>query len=248
MDRSADQSGGHLTASPPGPAIAGSLEGGLDRLYAGRFSDRDRRTRRRLWETLCRSFFDRYVPDDGAVLDLGAGYCDFVNHIRAARRIAVDLNPDTACAAAPGVEVHRQPMERIDEVLEPASIDLAFASNVFEHLRGPDALLQVLAALRKVLRPGGRLMIMQPNARLVGGSFYDFFDHTLPLSEKGMAEALGVAGYEVLERRARFLPYTTKSRLPKWPVLVRLYLALPPAQWLFGKQMLVVARPGGPVA
>ena len=53
-----------------------------------------------------------------------------------------------------------------------------------------------------------------------------------------MAEALGMAGFEVIECRARFLPYTTKSRLPKWPVLVRLYLALRPAQWLFGKQML----------
>lgn len=220
------------------------LEGGLDRLYAGRFSDRDRLEKIRLWRTLCSAFFDRYVPADGAVLDVGAGYCDFVNHIRAGRRVAVDLNPDTAAAAAPGVEVHQHPLERLDEVIEHGSIDLAFASNVFEHLRGPDALLQVLAALRRVLRPGGRLMIMQPNVRLVGGAFWDFFDHTLPLSEKGMAEALGVAGFEVLERRARFLPYTTKGRLPKWPVLVRLYLKLPPAQWLFGKQMLVVARKG----
>ena len=39
-----------------------------------------------------------------------------------------------------------------------------------------------------------------------------------------------------------FLPYTFKSRLPSWPWLVRLYLALPPAQWFFGKQMFLVAR------
>ncbi|RUL81640.1 class I SAM-dependent methyltransferase [Tautonia sociabilis] len=214
----------------------------MDRLYAGRFSRRDRLEKVRLWRVLCRSFFDRYVPADGSVLDVGAGYCDFINHIAAARRVAVDLNPDTALAAADDVEVYRHPLERLDDVLEPDSIDLAFASNVFEHLRGPDALLRVLAALRVVLRPGGRLMIMQPNARIVGGAFYDFFDHTLPLSEKGMAEALGVTGFEVVECRARFLPYTTKSRLPKWPWLVRLYLALPPARWLFGKQMLVVAR------
>lgn len=219
-----------------------SLEGGLDRLYAARFSDDERREKARLWQTLCRSFFDRHVPDDGAVLDVGAGYCDFINHVNARRRVAVDLNPDTASAAVEGVEVFTHPLERLDEVIEPDSIDLAFASNVFEHLRGPDALLQVLAALRAVLKPGGRLMIMQPNARVVGGAFWDFFDHTLPLSEKGMAEALGIAGYEVIEQRAKFLPYTTKSRLPRWPILVRLYLAMPPAQWLFGGQMLVVAR------
>lgn len=243
MDRPADQGGGHLTAPIVGAeAGAESLEAGLGRLYARRFSDRDRREKARLWQILCQAFFDRYVTAEGAVLDVGAGYCDFINHVSASRRLAVDLNPDTKRSASEGVEVFLHPLERLDEVIEPESIDLAFASNVFEHLRGPDALLQVLAALRKVLRPGGRLMIMQPNARIVGGAFWDFFDHTLPLSEKGMAEALGVAGYEVIEQRARFLPYTTKSRLPKWPILVRLYLRLPPAQWAFGKQMLVVAR------
>ena len=122
------------------------------------------------------------------------------------------------------------------------AVDLAFASNVFEHLRGPDALLKVLANVRAALRPGGRIMIMQPNVRLVGGAFWDFFDHTLPLSERGMSEALEVAGFRIIECRARFLPYTTKSRLPQWDFLVRLYLRFRPAQYLLGKQMLVVAE------
>ncbi|MCU7374975.1 hypothetical protein PEC18_30120 [Paucibacter sp. O1-1] len=40
----------------------------------------------------------------------------------------------------------------------------------------------------------------------------------------------------------RFLPYTTKSRLPKAPWLVSLYLKLPFAWRFVGKQALVVAR------
>lgn len=219
-----------------------NLERKLDQLYANRFSESERAAKGRLWQTLCDAFFVRYVPRDGTVLDLGAGYCDFINHVHAANRIAVDLNPDTPRYAAEGVVVHSVPLERLDEIIEPGSVDFAFASNVFEHLRGPDALLEVLAAVGQVLRPGGRLMIMQPNVRMVGGRFWDFFDHTLPLTEKGMAEALTVSGLEVIECRARFLPYTTKGGLPQWPWLVRLYLALPLAQWLAGKQMLLVAR------
>jgi SAM-dependent methyltransferase len=218
------------------------LERELDRLYAARFSDRDRQAKARLWKVLCDSFFSRYVPSGGTVLDVGAGYCDFINHIRASRRQAVDLNPETARFAAPGVEVHRVPLEKIDAVISPGTVDLAFASNVFEHLRGPDVLLAVLRSLRTVLKPGGRLIVMQPNVRLVGGKFWDFFDHTLPLTEKGMAEALNLSGFEVVESRARFLPYTTKSRLPQAAWMLRLYLHLPPAQWILGKQMLVVAR------
>jgi SAM-dependent methyltransferase len=219
------------------------IEEGLDRIYANRFSDAERKSKRELWRTLCDAFFSpRYIRADDVVLDVGAGYCDFINHVDAARRLAIDLNPDTPRFAAAGVEVHSLPLERMGDAIEEASVDLAFASNVFEHLRGPDALLEVLAATRRVLKPGGRLVIMQPNVAIMGGRFWDFFDHTCPLTEKGMSEALEVSGFEILECRARFLPYTTKSRLPKWRWLVLLYLAVPWAQWLYGAQMLVVAR------
>ena len=219
-----------------------SLESGLERLYGNRFSAGERAAKTRLWRVLCDSFFARYVKPTDTVLDLGAGYCDFVNQTRAGRRIAVDINPETARAAAEGVEVVALPLDRIGEAIAPASVDFAFASNVFEHLRGPESLLAVLAAVRVALKPGGRLMILQPNVRLVGGAFWDFFDHTLPLSEKGMAEALGLSGLEVVESRAGFLPYTTKGRLPTSPLLVRAYLAFRPAHWLLGKQMLIVAK------
>ena len=220
----------------------GDLNSELDRLYAARFHDEERESKAQLWRVICKDFFARYVPNDACVLDLGAGYCDFVNNISARRRIAIDLNPDTARFAAPGVEVHQLPLERLSEAVEHGTADLAFASNVFEHLRSPDALLKVLAEVRAALRPGGRIIIMQPNVRLVGGAFWDFFDHTLPLSERGMTEALEVAGFRVVECRARFLPYTTKSRLPQWAFLVRLYLRFRPAQYFLGKQMLVVAE------
>ena len=48
-----------------------------------------------------------------------------------------------------------------------------------------------------------------------------------------------------IEVRTRFLPYSTKSRLPKHPALVRAYLAFPTAWRLLGKQTLYVGeRPG----
>ena len=214
----------------------------LDELYANRFPAADRANKARLWRTLCTVFFSRYVSAGDAVLDVGAGYCDFINNVTARRRIAVDINPDTRRHAGTGVEVLALDLARIHTELAPATVDLAFASNVFEHLRSPDALLAVLQSISIVLKPGGRLVIVQPNIRHVGPAFWDFFDHTLPLTEKGMAEAVQVAGFDVREVRSRFLPYTTRSRLPQWSWLVRLYLAARPAQWLMGKQMLLVAQ------
>lgn len=224
------------------PGAPADLTSELDQLYAARFHHDERESKARLWRILCDEFFAHYVPDDACVLDLGAGYCDFANNISARRRIAIDLNPDTKRFAAPDVEVIELPLERLSEAVDHETVDLAFASNVFEHLRSPEALLRVLANVRAVLRPGGRLMIMQPNVRVVGGAFWDFFDHTLPLSERGMTEALEVAGFRVIECRARFLPYTTKSRLPQRASFVRFYLRFRLAQHFLGKQMLVVSE------
>lgn len=211
-------------------------------LYQQRFSPADRQAKRALWQTLHDAFFARFVAPDATVVDLGAGYCDLVNAVTAARRIAVDLNPDTPRFAAPGVEVLAVSLEHVGAHLPEASVDVMFASNVLEHLRSPEQLLAVLTGARRVLRPGGRLIVLQPNVRVVGGAFWDFLDHTLPLSERGMGEALTLAGFRIVESRARFLPYSTWGRRLPRPWVVRLYLRLRPAQWLLGKQMLVVAE------
>jgi hypothetical protein len=75
--------------------------------------------------------------------------------------------------------------------------------------------------------------------------YWDFLDHYLPLSHVSLSEALALSGFRVTECRPRFLPYSTKSKLPQSPVLLRLYLRLPPLQWLFGRQMFVVAEAAG---
>jgi len=52
---------------------------------------------------------------------------------------------------------------------------------------------------------------------------------------------LALCGFETETVRPRFLPYSTKSALPSWPILVRLYLRCPPLHRLLGKQMFIVA-------
>ena len=74
----------------------------------------------------------------------------------------------------------------------------------------------------------------------------DYFDHHLPLTERSLVEALGLAELTPVEVRPRFLPFTTKSRLPQHPLLVWLYLKLPLAHRLLGQQSwIVAAKPSG---
>jgi len=212
----------------------------LSELYDRRFSAADRRAKDVLWRVLCEQFFQRWVPPDGCLVDLGAGLCEFVNHIRARDKWALDMDPRVAQHAGPGVRTRCGPAHELGW-LATGSVDVVFASNVFEHFLSKEAVLTALREVHRVLRPDGRILVLGPNIRYASRVYWDFFDHHLPLSDRSMAEALETCGFRLEEVRARFLPYTTKSRIPSWPVLVRLYLRCPPLHLIFGRQMFLVA-------
>jgi SAM-dependent methyltransferase len=213
----------------------------LDVLYGHRFSDEDRRRRRRIWKVLCEDFFQRYVRETDTVLELACGYGEFITHIRAARKVALDLNPDAARLLPSDVEFHLQDARKL-EGLGDAAIDVCFVSNFFEHLKSKDEMDGLLEEIRRVLRPGGRLVALQPNIKYAPGDYWDFYDHHLPLSHRSCAEAFLKAGFEVEELVGRFLPFTTLSRLPKHPFFVRWYLRFPAAWRFLGRQFLIVGR------
>lgn len=196
--------------------------------------------REELWKALCDFYFSGLVPPGGHVLELGAGYCHFINNIRAGRRTAVDVAEVAARHAAPGVAVHTGSASELD-FLEDGSVHLAFASNLFEHLTQAE-FARCLEALRRKLAPGGQLVILQPNYRLASREYFDDYTHISVYSHVSLCDFLMAHGFRILECRPGFLPFSVKSRLPVDRRLIRLYLWSP---WKpFAKQMLVRATPG----
>ena len=220
----------------------GRLEQVVDDLYRQRFPAEVRTRRDAVWEVLCDFWLSRYVPADARVLEVGAGYCEFINNIRAAVRIAVDVNPETRLHAAPDVTVHEVGAEELTRVVPAGSCDVAFMSNFLEHCRTRDQVLDVLRQVRLALRPGGKVLILGPNFSACVRDYFDYYDHYLPLTDRAVVEAVRLAGLEPVEVRPRTLPFSFRSRLPSWPWLVRLYLRLPLAWGLFGAQFFVVAE------
>ena len=213
----------------------------LEKLYRHRFDERELPRRMAIWRVLCEDYFSKYVAPDDTVVDIGAGYCEFINNMPCGRRIAVDINPRTAELAAPGVDVRRDDCRTLASIGND-TVDVVFMSNFLEHLPNKEAVYDTLAAAVRILRPGGRLIILQPNVRLLPGRYWDFFDHHTPLTEHSLVEALGTLAVRPVKVVGRFLPYTTKTRLPQAPWIVRLYLRMPPLWLLFGRQSLVIAE------
>jgi len=213
----------------------------LQKLYRIRFSDADRGKKDAIWKALCEGFFQRYVSPTDTVLDIACGYGEFSRHIHAGRRIAIDLNPEARGMLPPEVEFHLASAEKLS-MIPDATVDVCFSSNFFEHLPSKQILDRVLGETLRVLKPGGRYVAMQPNLRYAPGEYWDYYDHVLPLTDRSCFEAFAKAGYHVDELIDRFVPFSTSSKLPQAPWLVRAYLAFPPAWRLLGRQFVIVGR------
>lgn len=210
----------------------------LDDQYRRRFEAEDA-TRQRVWRVLIDSWFGRYVHPDDRVLDLGCGWGPFINQIDAAERYGIDLNPDAGNHLAAGVTLFQQ---RADDhwPVDDGHLDLVFSSNFLEHLPDRVAVTATLTEAYRCLKPGGTLVLMGPNIKYVGGAYWDFFDHYVPLTEASLVEATELVGFRTTTVHGRFLPFTMAGKPPPPSLLVKLYLRFKPAWRFLGKQFLVV--------
>jgi SAM-dependent methyltransferase len=209
-------------------------------IYRDRFGQTGHGRRDRVWKVLCAHFFARRIARSASVLELGCGYCEFINNIDARHKFAVDINPDAAQYASAEVAFFNVSATDLDKVGREM-VDVVFTSNFFEHLRDKTECDDVLNAVGRALKPGGKLIVMGPNIRYAYREYWNFYDHCLPLSDLSMAEGLRLAGFTIEENIARFLPFTMRNKIPTHDILVRAYLAMPVAWRILGKQFLITA-------
>jgi SAM-dependent methyltransferase len=192
-----------------------------------------------VWRAIA-DYLSPWIPATGAVLEIGAGYCDWINQVHANRRVAVDIWPGVNQYAAAGVVATVLDAATGLRTLGEAQFDTILASNVLEHFE-PDAVAAIVRDLFVLLRPGGRVVIVQPNFRTSWRSYFDDYTHRAIFTDVSLPNLLRSGGFAIDRVEPRFIPYSMRDSFVKprfW--LVRAYLRSPIRPR--AGQMLVIAR------
>lgn len=209
----------------------------FERLYAYRFRDIDQDARAAVWGAIAPRVHTM-METPQVVLDPAAGRGEFINAVAAKERWAVD---EVAYPEAERDSQVRFVTSGIMEAELPSDhFDGVFVSNFLEHLHDQEAIAAFLERMRDSMAAGGRIAIMGPNYRYCSKEYWDCADHYVALTHGAIAEHLYAAGFEPQRIIPRFLPYSFRGVLPPSPTLTGLYLRMPPAWRLLGKQFLVI--------
>lgn len=206
------------TASTDGPEQASAKRSGLLAYQRGRLGEqayqpgRQDHLKRRVFDT-----FDALLRFRGrpglqpgmAMVDLGASDGALVRVAQAAGLDACGFD------AADGLdlEVDRLP-------LEDSSVDVVTCVSLIEHLYNPT---MMLAEARRVLRPGGSIILVTPNWKYSSQSFFDDPTHVHPYTPVSTARVLLFHGFSDV----CVVPWIVKK--PAW--MWNLARAFPFARW-----------------
>lgn len=211
-----------------------------DEYYKSRYTFDARRSI--VWGEIVK-YESKFVPDNAIIVDLGAGYCDFINNVKAAKKYAVDTSPELGDYTASDVIKISEVAWNLQSITDE-SVDIVHASNLFEHFTDEE-LEKVMKEVKRVLKKGGKLILMQPNYRLKPANYFDDPTHKKVFSDAALESFLLSHGMKIVLKKPRFLPFSMRSNsslLPNslLPLVVRAYLYSPLKP--FAGQMLFIAE------
>lgn len=147
------------------------------------------------------------ISQKNLLVDVGCGRGDFMiafkNH---GLKVEGLDNSDFSVSelAKNGITVHKINIATARWPLAENSADIVFSKSVLEHLHNPEHFMN---EAYRILKPGGRIIIMTPDWEKVMNIFYDDHTHVQPYTIRSLKKLLLMTGFrEVLSERFYQLP------------------------------------------
>ena len=103
----------------------------------------------------------QHVHTDTHVLDIGCGHGDFLRDVYARTPHTYGIDPDAEALASNSIIQHTTVGSTDQLLFEDQFFDLVVSAWVLEHLEQPE---QAFQEVYRVLKPGGRVIFLTPNA------------------------------------------------------------------------------------
>lgn len=99
----------------------------------------------KIWRVI-RKYLQKFFPEDSKILEFGAGYCYFINNIKAEEKHALDVNAIVEKYADKDVKTYVGSISEFK--FQDSYFDTIFSSNVLEHM----TIDEILIALKEMYR------------------------------------------------------------------------------------------------
>lgn len=168
-----------------------------EKIYKNRFNIKEIKYKEKIWKILSKDFFQKLINHDSVILDIGAGEGYLIKNLKSREKHAIDTNPSISeLFKNSGINLHILRIPPIN-IFANDYFDYVFISNFLEHLNSPQEVLEVLTDVYKILKPNGKVIILQPNFYLLGHEYFKFIDHKVIITHENLEEALRITGFEI---------------------------------------------------
>lgn len=150
--------------------------------------------------------FQNLLPNSDSsmtLLEIGSGRGEFADIVKASGLRYIGVEPSESLRqdlVKKGFEILSDPIPKID--VADSSIDIVYSYDVLEHLENYSTILSFFNEVKRILKPGGHIVVIAPNAETIGNLFYlHEYQHNYFTNVDRIVSLLDDSGYSVVKAK-----------------------------------------------
>ncbi len=137
------------------------------------------------------------------LLEIGSGRGEFAEIVRDSGMKYIGVEPSDSLRASlvkNGFEILPDPIPKLS--VADSSIDMIYSYDVLEHLENYSTILSFFNEAKRVLKPGGHIIVIAPNAETIGNLFYlHEYQHNYFTNVDRIVSLLADADYTIVKAK-----------------------------------------------